>query len=143
MQPGAPNVVPGLVRLPIELRDLRRETIDDMAARIRAHAETIAREAGVTVRMERYSTDEPALTDPRLRDVIESAAGEAGFSTLRLPSGAGHDAQSLGRAGVPIGMIFVPSRDGISHSPEESTGWDDCARGAEVLYRTLLALDTR
>jgi len=141
--PGAPNVVPGLVRLPIELRDLKRETIDDMAARIRARAQTIAREAGVTIRMERHSSDEPALTDPALQGVIESAAHEAGFSTLRLPSGAGHDAQSLGRAGVPIGMIFVPSRDGISHSPRESTDWDDCARGAEVLYRALRALDAR
>ena len=141
--PGAPNVVPGLVRLPVELRDLRRETIDDMAARIRARAQTIAREAGVSIGMERYSTDEPALTDPALQGVIEKAAQEAGYSTLRLPSGAGHDAQSLGRAGVPIGMIFVPSRDGISHSPRESTDWEDCARGAEVLYRTLRALDAR
>jgi N-carbamoyl-L-amino-acid hydrolase len=136
-------VVPGLVRLPVELRDLRRETIDDMAARIRARAQAIAREAGVAIAMERYSTDEPALTDPALQAAIETAAREAGYSTLRLPSGAGHDAQSLGRAGVPIGMIFVPSRDGISHSPRESTDWDDCARGAEVLYRTLRALDAR
>jgi N-carbamoyl-L-amino-acid hydrolase len=141
--PGAPNVVPGLVRLPIELRDLRRDTIDDMAARIRARAQAIARETGVTIQMERYSSDEPALTDPALQGVIESAAREAGFSTLRLPSGAGHDAQSLGRAGVPIGMIFVPSKDGISHSPRESTAPEDCARGAEVLYRTVRALDAR
>ena len=143
VSPGAPNVVPGLVRLPIELRDLRRETIDDMAARIGARAQAIARESGVTIAIQRYATDEPALTDPRLQDAIESAARGAGFSTLRLPSGAGHDAQSLGRAGVPIGMIFVPSKDGISHSPRETTAWDDCARGAEVLYRTLRALDTR
>ena len=75
--------------------------------------------------------------------MIESAAHEAGFSTLRLPSGAGHDAESLGRAGVPIGMTYVRTRDGISHSPRESTDWDDCARGAEVLYRALRALDAR
>jgi beta-ureidopropionase / N-carbamoyl-L-amino-acid hydrolase len=143
VQPGAPNVVPGRVRLPIELRDLRRETIDDMAARIRTRAQAIAREGGVTIGMERYSTDEPALTDPALQDLIERQAREAGYSTLRLPSGAGHDAQSLGRAGVPIGMIFVPSIDGISHSPRERSEWADCARGAEVLYRTLRALDAR
>jgi N-carbamoyl-L-amino-acid hydrolase len=114
-----------------------------MAARIRARAEAIGRETGVTISIERYAMDEPALTDPGLQDVIESAAREAGFSTLRLPSGAGHDAQSLGRAGVPIGMIFVPSEGGISHSPLEKTDWDDCARGAEVLYRVLRALDRR
>lgn len=139
--PGAPNVVPGLVRLPVELRDLRREVIDDMAGRVRARAEAIGKEAGVAFTMERYANDEPALTDPGLQDLIETSARAAGYSTLRLPSGAGHDAQSLGRAGIPIGMIFVPSKGGISHSPRELTEWDDVTRGAEVLYRVLLALD--
>ncbi len=139
--PGAPNVVPGLVRLPVELRDLKREVIDDMAARIRARAEAIGKEAGVAFTMERYANDEPALTDPGLQDLIETSARAAGYSTLRLPSGAGHDAQSLGRAGIPIGMIFVPSKGGISHSPRELTEWDDVTRGAEVLYRVLRALD--
>jgi N-carbamoyl-L-amino-acid hydrolase len=143
VSPGAPNVVPGLVRLPIELRDLRRDVIDGMAGRIRARADAIARETGVTVVMERYSTDEPAPTDEGLRDLIEAEARAAGYTTLRMPSGAGHDAQSLGRAGIPIGMIFVPSKGGISHSPLERTEWDDCARGADVLYRTLRALDRR
>jgi N-carbamoyl-L-amino-acid hydrolase len=141
--PGAPNVVPGSVRLPVELRDLKREVMDDMAARVRARAEAIGKETGVAFKMERYASDEPALTDPRLQDLIETTARGAGYSTLRLPSGAGHDAQSLGRAGIPIGMIFVPSRDGISHSPREWTDWDDAARGAEVLYRVVLALDQR
>ena len=139
--PGAPNVVPGLVRLPVELRDLRREVIDDMAGRVRARAEAIGKEAGVAFTMERYASDEPALTDPGLQDLIETSARAAGYSTLRLPSGAGHDAQSLGRAGIPIGMVFVPSKGGISHSPRELTEWDDVTRGAEVLYRVLLALD--
>ena len=143
VSPGAPNVVPGLVRMPVELRDLRREVIDDVAARIRGRAEAIGREAGVTAQMERYSTDEPAPTDPGLRDLIEAEAKGAGYTTLRMPSGAGHDAQSLGRAGIPIAMIFVPSVAGVSHSPQERTEWDDCARGAEVLYRTLRALDRR
>ena len=141
--PGAPNVVPGLVHTNIELRDLRREVIDDMIGRIRAAAKAIADEEGVSISIERYASDEPALTDPALQDVIEQAAQGAGFSTLRMPSGAGHDAQSLGRVGIPIGMIFVPSKDGISHSPLEWTDWEDCARGAEVLYRTLLELDRR
>jgi len=141
--PGAPNVVPGLVRLPVELRDLRRDVIDDMATRIRGRAEAIGKEAGVAFTMERYANDEPALTDPGLQDLIEASARAAGYSTLRLPSGAGHDAQSLGRAGIPIGMIFVPSKGGISHSPRERSEWDDVTRGAEVLYRVLRELDKR
>ena len=143
VSPGAPNVVPGEVRFPIELRDLRREVMEDMAARIRARADAIARESGVKLTLERYSTDEPAPTDPGLRDLIEAEAKAAGYTTLRMPSGAGHDAQSLGRAGIPIGMIFVPSAGGVSHSPLERTEWDDCARGAEVLYRVLRTLDAR
>ena len=141
--PGAPNVVPGLVRLPVELRDLKRQVIDDMAARVRARADAIGKETGVSVAMERYASDEPALTDPGLQDLVESSARAAGYSTVRLPSGAGHDAQSLGRAGIPIGMIFVPSKGGISHSPRELTEWDAVTRGAEVLYRVLRALDAR
>lgn len=57
-----------------------------------------------------------------------------------MPSGAGHDAQNMAHI-APTAMIFVPSVDGISHSPKELTRWEDCANGAEVLYRTILAID--
>jgi N-carbamoyl-L-amino-acid hydrolase len=59
---------------------------------------------------------------------------------VRLPSGAGHDAQMMARLG-PMGMIFVPSIDGISHSPRERTDWDDCANGAALLLDTVLLMD--
>ena len=59
-----------------------------------------------------------------------------------MPSGAGHDAQDMARLG-PVGMIFVPSVGGISHSPKELTTWEDCARGADVLLKTVLELDQR
>ncbi len=139
--PGAPNVVPGLVHMNIELRDIRRGVIDDMITRIYARADSIADENQVSISFKRHASDEPAPTDPRLQDLIEKVAKRAGFSTLRMPSGAGHDAQSLGYFGIPIGMIFVPSKGGISHSPREWTDWDDCARGAEVLYRAVLEMD--
>jgi acetylornithine deacetylase/succinyl-diaminopimelate desuccinylase-like protein len=60
---------------------------------------------------------------------------------MRLASGAGHDAQNVARHGIPTGMIFVRSKDGISHNPNEWTDWDDCARGVEVLYRAVVELD--
>jgi N-carbamoyl-L-amino-acid hydrolase len=141
--PGAPNVVPGLVTMPIELRALDEDVLADMIARIRARAAAIAEEDKVSISIQRYSYTEPAPADTKLKELIESVAQEADFSTLRLPSGAGHDAQVLAKHGIPIGMIFVPSRDGISHSPKEWTDWVDCARGAEVLYRTIRALDNR
>jgi N-carbamoyl-L-amino-acid hydrolase len=139
--PGAPNVVPGLVQMPIELRALDPLGITDNINRIRARAQDIARRDGVTISIEQYSNSPAVLTDPQLQDLIEQAARDAGFSTLRLPSGAGHDAQIIASYGVPTGMIFVPSEDGVSHSPKERTDWADCARGAEVLYRVIRALD--
>ncbi len=139
--PGAPNVVPGLVQMPIELRALDPTMISENIARIRARAQAIARREKVSISIEQYSHSPAALTDPRLQDLIEQAARDADFSTLRLPSGAGHDAQIIASYGVPTGMIFVPSTEGISHSPREHTDWGDCARGAEVLYRVIRALD--
>jgi N-carbamoyl-L-amino-acid hydrolase len=75
-----------------------------------------------------------------VQDVIEREATALGLSAARMPSGAGHDAQMMAQIS-PMGMIFVPSTGGISHSPKELTSWVDCARGADVLLRTVLALD--
>jgi N-carbamoyl-L-amino-acid hydrolase len=82
----------------------------------------------------------PATATPAVQDAIERAASSLGLPALRLPSGAGHDAQMMALIG-PMGMIFVPSVGGISHSPRELTHWDDCARGADVLLRTILNMD--
>ena len=61
---------------------------------------------------------------------------------MHLPSGAGHDAQIMAKLG-PMGMIFVPSVDGISHSPKELSRWEDCANGANVLLQTVLRMDSQ
>ena len=75
-----------------------------------------------------------------MQQAIERSAGRLGLATRRMPSGAGHDAQMMARLS-PMGMIFVPSVGGISHSPSELTHWDDCARGADVLLGTVLEMD--
>jgi len=80
------------------------------------------------------------LADPAMQEKIEAAATGLGLKTMRLPSGAGHDAQMMAKI-APIGMIFVPSVDGISHSPKEFTRWQDCANGANVLLQTILLID--
>jgi N-carbamoyl-L-amino-acid hydrolase len=77
-----------------------------------------------------------------VQDDIGRSADASGLKTMRLPSGAGHDAQQIARL-CPMGMIFVPSVGGISHSPKELTSWEDCANGANVLLRTVLNLDQR
>ncbi len=141
--PGAPNVVPGRVDMPIELRDLDQAVIDDMRERIGRRSEAIAKEGNVSVNIQDTWTEAPVPTDTTVRDVIAKAAGSSGFSTVRMPSGAGHDAQLLARFGIPSGMIFVPSKDGVSHSPREWTDWEDCARGVETLYQAIRALDEK
>lgn len=142
VEPGAGNIIPGRVEFLVELRDLAYETIDGIWRRIERRFGEIAAEENVGIECTLVADERPALTAPALRDAIREAARAAGFSTLDLPSGAGHDAQQVAHF-APIGMIFVPSRGGISHSPREFTPPADVARGAETLYRTLLLLDQR
>jgi N-carbamoyl-L-amino-acid hydrolase len=140
VRPGAPNIVPGEVNLVIELRDLSLEKVQAILGRIEKRAADIARSTGTEITVRRTSTHKPALATPWVRELITREATAAGFKTMSLPSGAGHDAQMLARL-APMGMIFVPSVDGISHSPKELTTWEDAANGCEVLFRSVLALD--
>lgn len=141
VEPGAPNVIPGVARFTIEVRDLDAARIDELEQRIRSAAADIAGRSSTNVALGASSySDDPAPTDPRVRDVIEREAQALGSSTKRLPSGAGHDARPFARLG-PMGMIFVPSIGGISHSPRELSRPEDITRGADVLLRAVLALD--
>ncbi len=140
--PNAPNVIPGRVSLVIELRDLSLQKVEGIFRRIQGRAEEIAHSSGVRIDMTRTSSHEPALSTPWLRDLIAREAAGAGFTTLQMPSGAGHDAQMVARI-APMGMIFAPSVEGVSHSPRELTRWEDVANSCEVLYRTVLAIDRR
>jgi N-carbamoyl-L-amino-acid hydrolase len=138
--PGAPNVIPGLVRLNVEYRDLSAGTIAALGEETAARLQQIARETGTEITMVRAVHDDPALADARIQKQIEVAAQTLGLPTMHLPSGAGHDAQNLAKL-APMGMIFIPSIGGISHSPRELSRWSDCANGADVLLRTVLRVD--
>lgn len=138
--PGARNVVPGLVRHSLELRDLDPEKIARLGKEIQRRAEAIAQETGTTIVITPIEHDPPAIATPEVQAAIEAAAAGLGLKTTRLPSGAGHDAQNIATL-APMGMIFVPSVDGISHSPRELTHWEDCANGANVLLHTVLQVD--
>ena len=140
VQPGAQNIIPGRVELSVELRDLSLEKIDALGERIRRRAAGLAAADGVQFSMEKIISYEPALTHRAVRFHVQKAAEEMRAPTLTMASGAGHDAQSMARL-CPVGMIFVPSREGISHSPLEYTRPEEVACGCEVLYRTLLRLD--
>ncbi|HHY44203.1 MAG TPA: M20/M25/M40 family metallo-hydrolase, partial [Firmicutes bacterium] len=99
----------------------------------------IALSRGLQVELTPVSLTPGANMAPEIQDIIEREARALGLSTRRMPSGAGHDAMTFGKK-VRSGMIFVPSRGGISHSPAEWTSKEQCGNGAEVLLRTVLAL---
>ena len=138
--PNARNVVPGRVKATLELRDLDAAKIGEIGKRIAARAGAIAADTGTEIVLRQVETDPTALATQRIQHEIETAAAGLGFKTMHLPSGAGHDAQILAKV-TEMGMIFVPSLRGISHSPKEATPWPDCANGANVLLQTLLRLD--
>lgn len=139
-EPGAPNVIPGRVRMTLEIRDLTMDGIQSTFDTIRRGSHAVAERTAVSFSFERFYTSRAAPTDERIRDVIQDEATALGLDARRMPSGAGHDAQSMALLG-PVGMIFVPSISGISHAPEERTADEDITNGANVLLRTLMALD--
>ena len=142
VEPNSPNVVPGRVTLSVEFRDLSTRVLDQLGAAVRASADRIARDTRTTIAFRLASTNPPALAHSGVMDAIRGAAAGRQLAARTLPSGAGHDAQMIAVL-CPMGMIFVPSVGGISHSPRELTRWDDCARGTATLLETVLALDRR
>ena len=140
LKPNAPNVVPGSAVAIIELRDLSVDLLKKLAEEIRARAKTIAAETKTAIEIVPASSNAPAIADTAVQDVIERVSRDLRLSSQRMPSGAGHDAQMMAQL-APMGMIFVPSVGGISHSPKELTRWEDCANGANVLLQSVLALD--
>ena len=139
--PGAYNVIPGEVTLGLDLRDLDAAKIDLMYRKIVAEAQQIAKATGTTFHFKEVTLDLPAPTDQRLRKLIGDSAKELALTTKLLPSGATQDAQNMARL-APMGMIFIPSIGGISHSPREYSKPQDISNGANVLLLTLLKLDT-
>lgn len=137
--PGAANVVPGKVEFSLEVRDTDRAVLDRLAAAFRRALSAIARRRDLMFEFEVLSELEPVKCDPIVMQAISQAVSELEVSHMSLPSGAAHDTQmmaSLTRAG----MIFVPSKEGRSHSPAEWTAWEDIEIGANVALNTLYKL---
>ena len=139
-EPGAPNVIPGRVTMSLEIRDLSMEGIERVYSAIRGAAARLGEASGMTYDFEQFYVSRAAPTDLRIRDLIAAEAEGLGLQASRMPSGAGHDAQSIALL-CPVGMIFVPSIDGISHAAAERTAPADIVNGSNVLLRTLLAID--
>jgi len=138
--PGAYNVIPGKVLTSLGLRDLDAAKTQMMFQKIQEEVRKIEKTTGTKFEFKQTNATPPAPTDVRVRRVIDEAAKQLGFTTKFMPSGAGHDAQEMAHLG-PVGMIFIPSVDGISHSPREFSRPEDIANGTNVLLHTLLKLD--
>ena len=134
LQPGATNVVPGECSFIVEVRSMQKE---DMAAIRDLLAEWVEANPGSSMKTI-LEKDSVMLSDPLIDTIVRSAELE-GYSSVRMPSGAGHDTQSFA-AYVPSGMIFVPCRKGKSHSPDEWIEPEQAADGCQVLLRTVLEL---
>lgn len=139
--PGAPNVIPGEVVLSLEIRDLSEEKIQMLYGKMVDAATQIGAAMGTEFSFHTLdATAQPATMDSAIKSQIEAVCKDLGYSFRYMPSGAGHDAQDMARI-TPTGMIFVPSRGGISHSPKEFTSAEDMAQGTNVLLQSILRLD--
>jgi N-carbamoyl-L-amino-acid hydrolase len=138
--PGAPNVIPGKVVCTLELRDLDDKKVDTMYTRIAKEAAAIGGQNGTQFAYSELHANVAAPSDPRMRKLIADSAAALGLSSRGMPSGAGHDAQAMAQLG-PMGMIFIPSVGGISHSPKEFSRPADIVNGANVLLQAVLRAD--
>jgi N-carbamoyl-L-amino-acid hydrolase len=141
VQPNSRNVIPGEVRMTLELRDLQLEKVWRAAENLKEQGGRIGREHHVEFLFTLRETTEPAISDAKVMAAIETAAQGAGLAYRIMPSGAGHDAQMMARV-CPMAMIFVPSAGGVSHSNTEFTSFEDCVNGANVLLRSILTIDS-
>ncbi|MES2178262.1 MAG: Zn-dependent hydrolase [Gemmatimonadota bacterium] len=139
--PNTTNVIPGQVVMTVDLRDLDRTKLARFSERFESLARDIGTATGTTFAFKRLVDSEPALCDTRIMRWIESSVSSLALTSQRMPSGAGHDAQEIAHV-APIGMIFVPSVGGISHSPKEFTRPQDVVNGANVLLNTVIAADS-
>jgi ureidoglycolate amidohydrolase len=138
-RPGAINVVPGLVSLDVDVRDSNADAREAVVAEIVATAQAIGAARGLDVRVDEIVVDTPVGCDPAVVEASVAACETLGLTYRRMVSGAYHDAMIMGRH-VPVGMIFVPSRGGVSHHPDEYTPPDQLDQGVAVLAGTLARL---
>lgn len=137
-EPNLVNVVPAKVTMTVDLRNTDELALRAAEASFRALCDDVARAEGVHIEARPLARFEPVEFDTEMVDLVETTAVALGCSTMRLPSGAGHDAQMLARV-CPTSMVFVPSVNGLSHNIAEFTQPADITAGADVLLQVVLA----
>ena len=132
LDPGAPSIIPGGAEMLFQMRDDDPSVIARLEALLRTMADEVTAKGPCSVAVDKLRTGAPAMMSAGFQDAIEAASSSlAGGRSLRMPSGAGHDAQMLATI-MPAAMLFVPSIGGISHHWTENTADADIVTGAEV-----------
>ena len=139
LHPDLVNVVAARATLTVDLRNTDGAVLAAAEKRLRDHVAAIAEAEGVSCAWRPLAEFDPVEFDASVIELVESTARRLGRSVMRLPSGAGHDAQMLARV-CPTGMVFVPSRGGVSHNPTEYTSPEHLGAGAQVLAEVLAEL---
>ena len=137
VNPGGVNIIPGSVEFTLDLRDVSPEARSKVEKEIRKGAESICEKRGLKLELEVLQNVPPVECDKSLQMAIANAMKDLSLNHVRLSTGAAHDSNQMSRLS-PVGMIFVRSPNGMSHSPEEWSEKEDCRDGANVLYRTLI-----
>lgn len=138
--PNSVNTIPGKVELSVDMRDLSKDCLDEMVEQLGQKLQEIAADTDTQIEITPLLCVEPAPAATQVQTAIASVCYELGLSYCQLPSRAGHDSMEMGRI-TDMGMIFVPSQAGVSHSEAEYTSPEQCVQGANVLLHTLLQLD--
>jgi hydantoinase/carbamoylase family amidase len=139
VDPNAINVIPGKVTIGIDIRDVTAARKEKLFNEVLKYIDEVAKKRGLTTELDIIANQVPEKTDKKIVDIISSACRKLDIPYMNITSGAYHDALNMARI-TDIGMIFVPSKGGISHAPDEFTSFDDIYRGAQVLSEVLYEL---
>ena len=140
-EPGVPNVIPGIVNLSLELRDLSSKKISMIYNKILENTKIIEQETKTKFSFSPIdATGDPALMDKRIINILSDVSDDLGYTSMLMPSGAGHDSQTMALI-APTAMIFAPSKDGISHSPKEYTSFEMLEKTTNVMLNTIIKID--
>ncbi|ANU17707.1 allantoate amidohydrolase [Planococcus maritimus] len=132
VSPNGINVIPEQVVLHVDARDIHQEPRDLLVERIRNLASEVAETHHVTVSLQQNTSILPVPIADELQQELAELLMKQGIDPVRIPSGAGHDAMIVGRH-MPVAMLFVRSKDGISHNPKEWSSLSDCVHGVHAL----------
>jgi N-carbamoyl-L-amino-acid hydrolase len=139
VHPGAFSIVPGRVDFSLDFRSTSKDTLEEMERSLLSLAKDTSSTRGLEFQSKVMDKTDPVEIPERIVNIMKEECRTLDYTSITLPSGAGHDAQILASI-ADVGMIFIPCEDGISHSPQEKIKWDDLEKGANLLLSSLLRL---